>query len=135
MAMEREPMDHQDVAGLEPYFQAARSEVLPGVSSDLLTRIMADADREAALRTARADHPRPAPGWPIRLGQSLRDLFDSLGGWPATAGLAATAVVGVWIGYSPPTALNGLLGSTDLSDVYSSPAAILAGYDAFLVDG
>lgn len=37
-----------------------------------------------------------------------QDLLHAIGGWPAMGGLATAAVMGVWIGISPPTALDGV---------------------------
>ncbi len=78
--------DHHD---LEAMFAAARQRPVD-VPNDLMARVLADADRIAAMR-------RPAPLW-----QQVR---DALGGWPAVGGLVAASVAGVWIGVAPPSAL------------------------------
>lgn len=79
--------DKQD--DLEAVFAAARQRPAD-VSDGLMARVLADADRIAAMR-------RPAPMW--------LQIRDALGGWPALGGLAAASAAGVWIGLAPPQAL------------------------------
>ena len=77
--------DDRDDA-LDALFAEAR-KAAPVPSDDLMARILADAETEAAAREAPAPRPR---FWP--------SLLESLGGWPSLAGLAAAAVTGLWIG-------------------------------------
>lgn len=73
----------------------------------LMARVLADAESvQAGL--IRAPGRRRTSLW-----QRLR---VELGGWPALAGLGAAALAGVWIGVSPPDALQmaaeGVIGVT-----------------------
>jgi len=87
-------------AELDALFAAAVRDA-PTPSGDLLQRIVADADMVSAARQAP----------PLRVRRGLVDrLMAALGGWPAVAGLATATVVGIWIGYASPDALNGLTG-------------------------
>ncbi len=70
---------------------------------DLAARIVADAAAQMPRRAA-----RPAP----RFGAVL---LAALGGWAAVGGLAAATVAGIWIGVSPPAAVDGLLGGEELT--------------------
>jgi len=50
-----------------------------------------------------------------------QQLLDQLGGWPAIAALGCVAVLGTWMGISPPadldTTLAALVGSDDLNSL------------------
>ena len=92
---------------LEEALDLARAEAARPAPEALLARVIADAAREA--RPARAAGPRPG-----RLAAALA----SLGGWPALGGLATAGVAGLWLGFSPPLAvedLGGWLGATGAS--------------------
>lgn len=115
---------------LEAFFEAERNAA-PEAEADLLARVLADAyaEQDAIAPTAPA---RPAfrqnGGW-------MRGLYDALGGWPAMAGLATAAVVGVWIGFNPPSALDGI--SLALMDSSYGPTmnTSLPEFDLTLADG
>ena len=77
-----------DRTGLNVYLDAARAR-RAAPSSDLLARIMADAQAVQA-----AADLRPAP---LRAGLA-EQFYRLLGGWPAFAGLATAAATGVWLG-------------------------------------
>lgn len=83
---------------LEQFFAADRAAP-PDASDALLTRVLADALAEQAVRAQASAAVQP--GFGHRLVAVLRDL----GGWPAVAGLVAATVAGLWIGISPPPAL------------------------------
>lgn len=105
--------DMSEMKALEALFAEARQDT-SGPSSDLLARVLADADTQQAAHLA----ARAAPFVPPQPGKKLwTQIFVALGGAPGFAGLAATAVVGVWIGVNPPDAMSqsvdGLL--TDLA--------------------
>ncbi len=90
---------------LDDIFDAARGagDDMP-VSDALMARIIAD---------AAAEMPRPVAMAPKRsLGTAL---FAALGGWTAISGLAAATVAGVWLGVSPPAALDTFLTGESLS--------------------
>ncbi|SDN42878.1 hypothetical protein SAMN05216196_101509 [Lutimaribacter pacificus] len=84
---------------LETLFEAARGAA-PKPSADLLARVLADAE---AVQAAAAPVPRksaPRLRW--------RQFVDAIGGWPAMAGLVSAGVAGLWLGISPPAALDDL---------------------------
>ncbi len=83
---------HKHGGELEAAFDAARSS-RPEPSSDLMARVLADAQSVQAQK-------RAAPAAPAPRGY-LRQLLEALGGWPAVAGLSAAGVAGVWLGLGP----------------------------------
>ena len=90
---------------LEDAFALARAEAARPAPEALMARVLADADRERP--PLRAAAPRPG-----RLAAALA----ALGGWPALGGLATAGVAGLWLGLSPPAAvedLGGWLGAGD----------------------
>jgi len=98
MAMtEKDRMD-RDLAGL---FDAAR-RAAPEPSPDLLARVLADAQAVQAEQAA----PTPARS-PSRVTR-WRQFVDTLGGWPAMAGLVSAGVAGLWLGINPPEVLSAL---------------------------
>ena len=105
--------------GLEAFFAAARGDAAQPDGA-LLSRIEADA--LAAL-------PRPART--KRRGAGWRALVQGLGGWPAVAGLAAATCAGLWLGVSPPAALDAVW-PTDPALTSVDP---LGGYDLAMLGG
>ncbi|SDI17337.1 hypothetical protein SAMN05421850_101889 [Lutimaribacter saemankumensis] len=85
--------------GLETFFESARATA-PGPSGDLMARVLADAE---AVQAARVKAP-------ARRGPRVRfaQLREAIGGWPAMAGLVSAGLAGLWLGVSPPAALNDL---------------------------
>ena len=98
----------EDDMDLGAMFEAGRRHA-PRPSDSLLARI------EAEALTEQAEFQEPRRAVPVRSG--LRSLFPAFGGWPGFAGLAASLVIGIGIGFWQPTELG--LGTT------------LAGSDAF----
>lgn len=86
-----------DDTQLEDVFEALR-RTRPAASAALFERIMEDAERISAARAPRVETP----------GRQRRGLFSALGGWPGLAGLAASALAGVWIGVAQPTGFDPL---------------------------
>lgn len=84
-----------DDALLESFFEAGRAAP-PLPPADLVARILADAGEEM----------RPAG--------TMRAVFarlrDGVGGWPALAGLASAACVGLWLGFAQPAMIDTLAG-------------------------
>jgi len=112
---------------LEALFAAASAE-RPGVSPALLKRVMEDAMAEAEARAAPARAPRRA----VRRG-IVAGVIAAIGGWPAMGGLATAGVVGLWIGYSDPGALDAVTqaaqdGGYDMADLVPS-------LDIYLTEG
>ncbi|MDH3262385.1 MAG: dihydroorotate dehydrogenase [Paracoccaceae bacterium] len=98
-------------AMLEEALGLARAEAARPAPEAFLARVLADAAREAPPAPAQA---RAAPP---RLGR-LAAALAALGGWPALGGLATAGVAGLWLGLSPPAAvedLGGWLGAGDAS--------------------
>lgn len=91
--MMTEPKDEM----LDDLFAQAR-RVTPEVAADLMARVMADAERSSQPAIA-----KPAPRRDL-----MSRILDVLGGWSVVGGLTAATVAGVWIGISPPAALDDL---------------------------
>lgn len=112
MTQSRPPVDD----ALEAAFAQARET--PPVPEALMARVMADA-------VAAMPKPVRQPIW--------KQILGTLGGWPAMAGLAMTACVGIWAG--------GVL-SDDLITVFGLSESLafetgseLSAFDLLLVDG
>jgi hypothetical protein len=91
-----------EMAGL---FEAARNRA-PLPSADLIARILADAEAQAApepVPAAKARRAPPAPGF-------WATLVAGLGGWPVLAGMATATVAGVWLGFPAPEVLDTMAG-------------------------
>jgi hypothetical protein len=84
---------------LEELFAVARRDA-PRPDAALMGRIAADAERVA-----------PGRGW--------RGFWRAIGGWPALAGFAVTALAGVWIGSASPEPVETVIGTQgyDLADL------------------
>lgn len=93
---------------LDAVFSAARGEPI-ALSDTAMDQVMAAAIAELEDDTKQVS-VKPVSWW--------RELVQTLGGWPAMGGLATAAMVGVWIGVSPPTALEGMttVFDTDTSE-------------------
>lgn len=87
--------DNQD---LDLFFCAAQ-DAAPVPSTDLMARIMADAQ---AAQPVIATTVRPS-----KIGL-FTALLATIGGWPAMAGMVTAAATGIWIGVNPPTGLESL---------------------------
>ncbi|WP_246175755.1 hypothetical protein [Roseovarius bejariae] len=94
--------DDRQETRLEAAFEAARA-ARPEPSAELMARVLADAEA-AQAGFAPAPAPRPRSGY-------LRQFFETLGGWPAMAGLTAAGVAGIWLGVSPDVGLSDALAS------------------------
>lgn len=79
-------MTDRNDAFLEGLFETARNVDAP-VSSDLLARVLQDAERPPSVWQA---------------------FLQVIGGWPTMGGLVAAGVAGLWIGVAPPTGLATL---------------------------
>ena len=114
MTQSRPPFDDT----LEAAFAQARA-CPPAVPEALMARVQADA--VAAMPKAMA---RP-PVW--------KQVLGTLGGWPAMAGLAVTACVGVWAG---GVLSDDLITAFGLSEsVAFDTGSDLGAFDLLLVDG
>lgn len=113
MTQSRPPIDDL----LESAFADAR-QAPPSLPDGLMARVMADAE-------AHLPEPDAQPLW--------RQIFGTLGGWPAMAGLAMTACVGIWAG--------GALTDDLMLTVFPTQGATLdvgaglGAFDLLLVDG
>lgn len=83
-----------------------------------MARVLADAAAEMPM-------PERLPLW--------RQIFGTLGGWPAVAGLAMTACVGVWMGGALTDDLMYTLTPVDGVALDIGPG--LGAFDMLLVDG
>ncbi len=85
---------------LESLFSDAQKSQPVIVSDVFLDRVMVQAQAELAV----------APPIVSKSNISWLGLVrDAIGGWPAIGSLATAAVVGVWIGISPPSSLDGVV--------------------------
>ena len=83
-----------------------------------MARVLADA-------VAEMPRPKRQPLW--------RQVFSTLGGWPAMAGLAMTACVGIWAGGALTEDLMFALTPVDGASLDIGPG--LGAFDMLLVDG
>lgn len=90
----------------------------PDVPDALMTRVMADAMSELP-------RPEPAPIW--------QNVLRTLGGWPAVAGLAATACVGLWAGGVLTNDMIAVFGLDDTASL--GLGSDLGAFDLLLLDG
>ncbi|SFR57474.1 hypothetical protein [Litoreibacter janthinus] len=95
-------------AELDLFFDAAR-EAAPVPSSGLIARVLDDAQAVQNGFQSPAVTPQQSarPWW--------RQLFDDIGGLPAMGGLAASACVGVYLGFVNPD-LPTSWSSTDTAE-------------------
>lgn len=109
------------MAALDALLSDVREADVPLPSKELMARIAADAEAVRGF-----DAVVPSSGWRVWL--------DALGGWPAFGGLATAGIAGLWIGVSPPAAIDdvyaSVFGETVLVEML--PAAGLLGME---VDG
>jgi hypothetical protein len=112
---------------LDAFFSAGREQVIEP-SPDLLARVLADAE---STHIAQAETARATP----QKSGFLSELFSGLGGWPSLASLATAAIAGVWIGISPPAALEDLASTYLSDDSESYLIELMPGADNFLVEG
>ena len=106
-------MTDKDDAFLDDMFAAAR-DADTSVPDHLLDRVVAD----AAL-VPRA--PAPESLW--------SSLISAIGGWPALGGVAMAGLIGVWVGFAPPSQIE-----TFAADVLGTTTSVsfLDEYDTFL---
>ncbi len=100
---------------------AAIREATPTPSPDLMARVLADA---AAVQAAGRK-----PGLRDWVRKRLDELASVLGGWQGAGALAASALLGVWIGYSGIGATTLWTGDLQLEAADEDPFA------AFLLEG
>jgi hypothetical protein len=93
---------------------AGAKDARPEPPAPFMARVLQDgldvqdqlmAAERAALAGAATGRGAVQAGLIARIGEFL-------GGWPAVAGLASAAVVGVWIGVNPPSSLSDPFGAT-----------------------
>ncbi|MDP2493734.1 hypothetical protein Q8W25_06880 [Shimia thalassica] len=104
----------RDKMMLDDLFQVAAADPKLDPTSELLARVMAD-----------AEHLQPAPQElntapeQVKLGL-FAQMVQVLGGWRPMAGLATAAVAGLWIGFSASSSLapQGLTGLVSDDSTY-----------------
>jgi len=106
-------MNDDDITALKAHFEAARSHAARP-SEALLARVLADAMQ---IQEEQAETPAPQGRAPAHEAGFWRQVFQGLGGWPALTGLATATVVGIWIGASPPSGLEGYLAEGEAAFV------------------
>ena len=103
MAEKNEFLSDEELQGL---FDQIAPEV-PAASDELMARILTD-----------AENFRPVPGasvTEVESGSFWNALFGALGGWKGAGGLVTAGLIGLWVGVSPPTALE-----TTTSDILNA---------------
>jgi hypothetical protein len=113
MTQPRSPEDN----ALEDAFSELRT-MPPDVPDALMDRVMADA-------IAQMPRSKRRPVW--------QNVLRTLGGWPAVAGLAATACVGVWMGGVLTDDLIVAFGLADSASL--EMGRDLGAFDLLLLDG
>jgi len=96
-------MTDKDDAFLQDFFDAAQ-EADASVPDLLLNRVIADA---ALVPLA----PEQDTFW--------SSLVASIGGWPALSGVAMAGLIGVWVGFAPPTQLESFA-----ADVFGTTTSV-----------
>jgi len=145
-AADAQGMSEEADAALEAAFAAARAG---GVGADRLepsfaARLLADADAHLPVRRAAEETPTGAtvfatarPGLDTASRRAMSWLADRLGGlrrpgafgWGAAGGLACCALVGLWLGFAPPAALEGIAALVGGGARSLGPADLLATLD------
>lgn len=104
-------MTDKDDAFLDELFADARADD-PVPSDALRARVLADA---AAAMAGEPVDAVPGRFWP--------NLAALLGGWPALGGVAAAGLAGLWVGITPPAAIEtfaaDMLGTTTSVSFFS----------------
>jgi len=122
------PMPEKDNdAMLDDLFAVARAETVPP-GDDLMRRIMADAMEQGAG----AGMPAPVQQIPW-----LTSIKEMIGGWTAVGGLATATATGLWMGISPPAAVEDFTASYYLTvSADSNEATIdsLLGFDTLILE-
>lgn len=85
---------------LDAVFATVRG-VEPDLGDDFMARLFADIDAQVPVAAP------IVPSKPARIGL-IASLFAALGGWAGLGGLTAATAAGLWIGISPPTALDSV---------------------------
>jgi hypothetical protein len=102
-------MTDQNQTDLDDLFAEA-AQLKPSVPSDLMARVLIDADQI---------QPRPRAAANQNVWNALVDM---VGGWPVVGGLAMAGVAGIWIGVAPPMGLENMatavIGSTHTVDLF-----------------
>ena len=96
-------------------------------------RELSDVELDELFTAGVKEAPVPCSNWMVALTQAalhaqsqrvackrsfFAELRESLGGWPALAGLTAAGVAGLWIGVNPPMAVSDAVwGETELAQI------------------
>ena len=100
---------------VEVLLMKARQDGVPSPSSDLMARVLADAEMAQPGPVARSDVQQPGI-W--------SRILEGVGGWPSLGGLVAATVVGFGIGISSwsmiETPAASLLGQSDTLSQYDA---------------
>lgn len=118
----KHPLSDQE---LDAVFASASASP-PDVSIALMQKVMADAEAVADARVlASAKAPRV---------HVFKAILSAIGGWPAVGGLATATVAGIWLGFSPPAAVDDLTAGY-LTGNYYDLADFMPSIDAILEEG
>lgn len=111
---------------LEAFFAAAQDDT-PLPSGDFMARIEADALAAMPVAPAGAALAPRLPLW--------SQIVGVLGGWQGMTGLAAACAAGVWIGVSPPSAVDTLWSLATGAELGTIGLDPVSGYDLTLLEG
>jgi len=118
-----------DDATLEVLFaEAANVETVP--TKALMARIVADADQVADVQDTMRNPPRP-----IARQNWFAGFLKGIGGWPAVGGLVTATMVGIWVGYAPPAALDGIAYTYLATDTGFDLGDLMPSYEAVIDEG
>lgn len=110
---------------LEVWFAAARAHP-PVPAPAFLDRLAQDAARTVPAVATAAGLPAARPAVkrsPLAKRRDGRRLIAGLGGWRAVSGLAAAAVVGLWIGLALPDSMRDFaptVGAAETLDLFAA---------------
>lgn len=98
----------RNLVNLDDLFAAARQDERYEASSDLMARVLKDAETQQAHLAEVSSQPQNQPG-------KWAQFVAVIGGWPSLTGLAAATVASVWVGF----AVSGSLLPQGVSDLLS----------------
>ncbi len=98
------------------------------VSSDLMARVMADAD----LHMPRPVVPKRVVAPRVGVWSAI---VTAIGGAGALAGLSTATLAGVWIGFAQPTAISAVTDVLWTDEAVYETVDVLPAFDDFLTEG
>jgi len=124
-----------DDAALAEFLDAARERVLEPDAALMARILQAGLAEQVAIAASRSLLARPVPA-----PRGFSAWLGNLGGWGAATGLASVTLVGLWLGFIPPTGLagmaDGVLGtSLSGSSTVVDQVDLLPNFETYLAEG